>query len=81
MQHAKLSLGYRKILIDDLALTGHEFHYSTCSERSTISSTGEVFNAKGMKVNSPIYRQKNVIASYIHFYWGENADLFDILFA
>jgi cobyrinic acid a,c-diamide synthase len=81
MQHAKLSLGYRKILIDDLALTGHEFHYSTCSERSTISSTGEVFNAKGMKVNSPIYRQKNVIASYIHFYWGENADLFDVLFA
>jgi cobyrinic acid a,c-diamide synthase len=80
MQHAKLSLGYRNIVINNRSLNGHEFHYSTCAERSAIASTGKVFNAKGIKVNSPIYRQKNVIASYIHFYWGENADLFDVLF-
>jgi cobyrinic acid a,c-diamide synthase len=81
MQHAKLSLGYRNIVVDRLSFNGHEFHYSTCSEKSTIASMGEVFNAKGMKVNSPIYQQKNVIASYIHFYWGENAELLDVLFS
>ena len=26
---------------------------------------------KGEKVDTPVYRYKNVVASYIHFYWGE----------
>jgi cobyrinic acid a,c-diamide synthase len=68
MEEAKLTLGYR---IVNQQLKGHEFHYSTCKEHSPISHIGEVQNAKGIKVNTPIYQQKNVTASYIHFYWGE----------
>lgn len=79
LKEGKLSLGYRSVQIDETTLHGHEFHYSTCMEKSDIDSIGEVVNAKGVKVNTPIYRQKNVIASYIHFYWGENSKPLDIL--
>ena len=79
MKKGKLSLGYRRVQIDATTLYGHEFHYSSCVEKSGINSIGEVMNAKGIKVNTPIYRQKNVIASYIHFYWGGNPGLFEIL--
>jgi cobyrinic acid a,c-diamide synthase len=81
MEQAKLSLGYRNVLIDRNTIKGHEFHYSTCIEKSKMTSIGEVFNAKGSKVNTQIYQQKNVIASYIHFYWSENPELFEVMFA
>jgi cobyrinic acid a,c-diamide synthase len=81
MQQAKLCLGYRSVLMNGNTLKGHEFHYSTCIEKSKMNSVGEVFNAKELKVNTLIYRQKNVIASYIHFYWGEKPKLFEVLFA
>lgn len=72
MEQAKLTLGYRTITINNKILKGHEFHYSTHKEESKITTTGEVQNAKGINVNTPIYQQKNVTASYIHFYWGEH---------
>lgn len=72
MEQAKLTLGYRTITINNKILKGHEFHYSTHKEESKITTGGEVQNAKGIKVNTPIYQQKNVTASYIHFYWGEH---------
>ncbi|SFD48004.1 hydrogenobyrinic acid a,c-diamide synthase (glutamine-hydrolysing) /cobyrinate a,c-diamide synthase [Chitinophaga sp. CF118] len=69
MEQAKLSLGYRTV---NSFFKGHEFHYSTCKELSSIKRVGEVQNAKGIKVDTPIYKQNNVLASYIHFYWGED---------
>ena len=78
MQQAKLSLGYRSVLINNKILKGHEFHYSTCVEKSKLVSLGEAYNAKGLKVNTPIYQQKNTIASYIHFYWGNDTEILNI---
>lgn len=80
MQQAKLSLGYRKVFIGNKTLKGHEFHYSSCIEKSKMNSSAEVFNAQGLRVNTPIYHQKNVIASYIHFYWGDNPEIMDVFF-
>lgn len=71
MEQAKLSLGYRTIELGDGSFKGHEFHYSTYKAFSDIPQIGKVTNAKGVEVNTPVYRQQNVLASYIHFYWGE----------
>ncbi len=60
MEKAKLSLGYRSLLIQGNTIKGHEFHYSTCIEKSKMTSIGEIFNAKGVSVNTSIYQQKNV---------------------
>lgn len=76
MEQVKLSLGYRNVLMDGNSLKGHEFHYSTCIEKSKMTSIGDVSNAKGVKVNTSIYQKKNVIASYIHFYFGEDLSIF-----
>ncbi|SEW39317.1 hydrogenobyrinic acid a,c-diamide synthase (glutamine-hydrolysing) /cobyrinate a,c-diamide synthase [Chitinophaga sp. YR573] len=72
MEQAKLTLGYRTVTINNNILKGHEFHYSTYKEHHDLVKTGTVQNAKGINVNTPIYQQKNVTASYIHFYWGEH---------
>ena len=34
-------------------------------------SIAQVYNAKGGKVTTPVFRYKNLIASYTHLYWGE----------
>ncbi|MFK7059183.1 cobyrinate a,c-diamide synthase [Flavobacterium oreochromis] len=72
MEKAKLSLGYREVQLDNKIIKGHEFHYSKVIEENNILSIGKVFNAKGTEVTTPIYKLKNVIASYIHFYWGNS---------
>ena len=79
MQNAKLSLGYRTIFLNDTLLKGHEFHYSTFKELDILCKVGEVKNAKGVLVDTPIYKKNKVLASYIHFYWGENVLLLDLL--
>jgi cobyrinic acid a,c-diamide synthase len=71
MEKAKLSLGYRKIDFGGKIIKGHEFHYSSATEKEVIQKVGKVFNAKGVEVATPIYKLLNVMASYIHFYWGE----------
>ena len=72
MEKAKLSLGYREVRLNGKIIKGHEFHYSTATEKEHLLTVGEVFNAKGIKVTTPIYKLKNVMASYIHFYWRES---------
>lgn len=72
MELMKLRLGYREVVLDDKTIRGHEFHYSRVKSNGEIlASRGKVYNAKGGEVDTPIYRYKNVLASYIHFYWGE----------
>ena len=73
----KLSLGYRQFTLDGKTYRGHEFHYTQFfSEKSgkaerlgeTPKSLVQVYNAKGEPVSTPVFRHKNVLASYTHLY-------------
>ena len=56
MADARLHLGYRQLRCGDVTLFGHEFHYSRC---------------EGMPEANAVYRYKNVMAGYPHWYWAE----------
>ncbi len=63
----KLSLGYRRFVLDGKEYRGHEFHY-TQFMGEVPESVAQVYNAKGEPVTTPVFRYKNVIASYTHLY-------------
>lgn len=63
----KLSLGYRRFVLDGKEYRGHEFHY-TQFLGGTPDSITQVYNAKGEPVPTPVFRYKNVLASYTHLY-------------
>ncbi len=77
----KLTLGYRRFDYNGWRLKGHEFHYTQFAVPETDGKEGgacslplsiaQVYNAKGGKVTTPVFRYKNLIASYTHLYWGE----------
>ena len=62
----KLSLGYRRFTLDGQEYRGHEFHYTQFVEAP--ASTTQVYNAIGEPVPTPVFRYKNVFASYTHLY-------------
>lgn len=73
-EERKLSLGYRQFRYNGQSLRGHEFHYTQLckvEDRSLPHSIAQVYNAKGEEVPVPVFRHKNLIASYTHLYWGE----------
>ncbi len=61
----KLSLGYRQFTLDGREYRGHEFHY-TQFLGDVPPSIVQVYNAKGEPVPTPVFRYKNVLASYTH---------------
>ena len=63
----KLSLGYRRFVLDGKEYRGHEFHY-TQFLGETPTSIVQVYNAKGEPVSTPVFKYKNVLASYTHLY-------------
>ena len=73
----KLSLGYRQFELEGKTYRGHEFHYTQFfSEKSgkaerldkaPVSAT-QVYDAKGKPVATPVFKYKNVLASYTHLY-------------
>jgi cobyrinic acid a,c-diamide synthase len=63
----RLSLGYRKFVLGGREYRGHEFHY-TQFLGETPESIVQVCNAKGEPVDTPVFRYKNVFASYTHLY-------------
>ena len=63
----KLSLGYRQFVLDGKEYRGHEFHYTQFLSE-TPKSIVQVYNAKGEPVPTPVFRYKNVLASYTHLY-------------
>lgn len=77
----KLTLGYRQFDYNGWRLKGHEFHYTQFAVPETDGKEGgacslppsiaQVYNAKGGKVTTPVFHYKNLIASYMHLYWGE----------
>ncbi|RUT79023.1 cobyrinate a,c-diamide synthase [Ancylomarina longa] len=79
MENMKLSLGYRKVILNGEALFGHEFHYSKIIEPQVDSCIGKIYSARDAEVDTLLFKKKNTIASYIHFYWGEK-DILDYLF-
>lgn len=79
MENMKLKLGYRKIKIDKHICYGHEFHYSKIINPLQQYSVGEIYSARDQKLDTLLFRKKNTLASYIHFYWGEK-NILDIFF-
>ncbi|MDJ1484465.1 cobyrinate a,c-diamide synthase [Cytophagaceae bacterium YF14B1] len=75
MQHAKLSLGYRSVYHNDNIYKGHEFHYSIMTTANESTTDIQVKTARLKDIDVPVYRKNNVLASYIHFYWGEDCSL------
>lgn len=74
MEGARLHLGYRQITLDGISLRGHEFHYSTVHEGALPNHVKAIkgqCSALGKPVDTPIYRYKNVLAGYTHWYWAE----------
>ncbi len=63
----KLSLGYRRFTLDGREYRGHEFHY-TQFLGEVPPSVCQVYDAKGQPVPTPVFRYKNVLASYTHLY-------------
>lgn len=76
MQNAHLHLGYRQMKkTNNETLRGHEFHYSEIIEEELpdgITAERCQLSAKGTPVSTAIYRYRNVVAGYTHWYWGEH---------
>lgn len=73
-EERKLSLGYRQFHYQGQALRGHEFHYSQFlpeKDATWPACVAQVYDAKGQEVSTPVFRYKNLLASYTHLYWGE----------
>lgn len=68
----KLSLGYRRFVLDGKEYRGHEFHYTQFLGQ-TPPSAAQVYNAVGEPVATPVIRYKNVLASYTHLYSMHNS--------
>lgn len=73
MKGARLHLGYRTVKLGNGAeFKGHEFHYSDVTNPDVLRSVAEQTDVRGNKVETPLYRYKNVIAGYTHLYWADN---------
>lgn len=63
----RLSLGYRRFVLDGKEYRGHEFHYTQFLGNKPQSAC-QVFNAKDEAIDTPVFKYKNVLASYTHLY-------------
>lgn len=92
MEGMKLSLGYRRVVLNDSMLAGlatteaertlrgHEFHYSRLTSTGNEPLAAQQYNASGTAVSTALYRRGNVLAGYTHLYWGEEPDIIGKLF-
>jgi cobyrinic acid a,c-diamide synthase len=82
MEKKKLQMGYRTILLDGKTIKGHEFHYSQLTEdtrigRADAMTDSEVYNARGERVEAPVFYTPRLLASYMHLYWGDDTTLLE----
>lgn len=64
--------GYRSFEMRKLRICGYESHCSqVVAEDETLTSAVQVYDAEELPVSTPVYRYKNLIASYTHLYLGE----------
>jgi len=78
LKNARLSLGYRKVNYQGSLWYGHEFHYSQLAW-TTHENIAEIRNARDQTVDTGLYRYKNALASYIHFYCGQGEKMEELL--
>ena len=74
MRNARLHLGYRQMTVGNTVVRGHEFHYSSVCEEQPQAGLRRLClqrSARGKAVDTPLYRYKNVLAGYTHWYWAE----------
>ncbi len=79
MTNAKLTLGYRAVEWNGLPLKGHEFHYSQLADHGLTPEPARITSAKGAGVPVQLYRQGNVLASYVHLYWADKKEFVEKL--
>ncbi|SEI37795.1 cobyrinic acid a,c-diamide synthase [Dyadobacter sp. SG02] len=70
LQHSKMTLGYRVMHWDGLEIRGHEFHYSVLKESFVQVPLAQMTNARGVTVDTQLFRVQNTFATYTHFYWA-----------
>ncbi|NQY06250.1 MAG: cobyrinate a,c-diamide synthase [Flavobacteriaceae bacterium] len=70
MENKRLHLGYRKVVFEEEEVWGHEFHYSSIID-DDYDSAAKIYTARDKEIHTKVYSYKNVIASYIHLYWGD----------
>lgn len=70
---SKLCSGYRKMICGETEWKGYEFRYSMIGKDGTeaLVRSVPVTNLKGTEEMMTLYRYKNVVASYTHWYWGD----------
>ncbi len=80
MHNAHLHLDYRQMTIGNTTVRGHEFHYSDIVPPQKMPDEIIVeqnqCSARGTHVPTAIYRYKNVVAGYTHWYWAEHPSTF-----
>lgn len=79
MQHKKLSLGYKRVKMGGTELRGHEFHYSHFIETPAQDAHIEVWNARNDVLQTPVFKTGQILASYLHFYFGDQAEAIEKL--
>ncbi|WAC15266.1 cobyrinate a,c-diamide synthase [Dyadobacter pollutisoli] len=79
MESAKMILGYRIMHWNGQDIRGHEFHYSKISDEKLQTEPATLTNAKGIAVDTKLYRSKNTFASYTHLYWGDKPEFIEQL--
>jgi len=79
MQQKKLSLGYKRVNIEGTELKGHEFHYSQFTGQPEVNAQIRVWNARNELLQLPIFKTGNILASYFHFYFGDNIEVIEAL--
>jgi cobyrinic acid a,c-diamide synthase len=74
LQPSKMTLGYRVMNWDGLEIKGHEFHYSSLKEQFVQAPLAQMTNARGVPVDTQIFRVHNTFATYTHFYWADKPE-------
>ena len=75
----KLHLGYRTSEINENTFKGHEFHYSSLINDNETPTKAEITNARAGNTNTNIYKKQQVMASYVHHYFGTSEILLQLI--
>lgn len=74
LKQTRMTLGYRTMHWNGLEIKGHEFHYSTLTDDGAVAEPVLIANAKGVPVETSLYRIQNTFGTYAHLYWGDKPE-------
>ena len=76
----KLTLGYRILCTNNQLFFGHEFRYSSLTNKNEQEDKNNTaFTARGAIANLPVFRKNKAWASYMHLYLGKIEKMKDFL--